>query len=190
MSSRLRATAATALALLLASHAGRAHADEYDDLEGFESEEEFEVEVDSATDEPRWWDLDGSLSLANGINYIPHDSATGTDFTGLSQMRLRLNLQLDVDLPWEWDMRLSPFIWYDFSYLINGRDDFTSQVLNDYEWQGDFQDSYLEGPILEDVDLKIGRQVVKVFDPSFRPFDREPFDAIFIAEAKMQACLV
>ena len=33
-------------------------------------------------------------------------------------------------------------------------------MLDDYEWEADLQDSYLEGPLLESLDLKIGRQVV------------------------------
>ncbi len=158
----LRTVAPAALALLLAA-AGPAHADDYDDLEGFEIEEEvFEVEIDrdDSPGEPRWWDLDGNIGVSSSINFLSHESATGDDFTGLSRLRLRLNLQLDVDLPWDWDLRITPFIWYDFSYLYNGRDNFTNQVLDAYEWEGDFQDSYIEGPLLDNLDLKIGRQVV------------------------------
>lgn len=163
MVTKLRAARTTAFALLLAlADAGPAGADDYDDLEGFEFEEEFEIEVDTddSPDEPSWWDLDGNLGVSTSVNFLSHESATGDDFTGLSRMRLRLNLQLDVDLPRDWDLRMTPFIWYDFSYLINGRDNFTNAVLDAYEWQGDFQDSYLEGPLLKNLDLKIGRQVV------------------------------
>ena len=162
MTTKLRA-ASPALALLLAlAGAGPVRADDYDDLEGFEFEEEFEIEVDTddLSDEPTWWDLDGNIGISTSVNFLSHESATGDDFTGLSRMRLRLNLQLDVDLPWDWDLRMTPFIWYDFSYLINGRGNFTNAVLDEYEWEGDFQDSYLEGPLLKNLDLKIGRQVV------------------------------
>ncbi len=134
--------------------------DEEDEF-GFDSDEEgFDYEAETGSETARWWDLDGSLGVSSSINFISHESATGTDFTGVSRLRLRLNLQLDIDLPREWDLRITPYIWYDFSYLINGRDNFTSQVLEAYEWEGDFQESYIEGPILENVDLKIGRQVV------------------------------
>ena len=33
-------------------------------------------------------------------------------------------------------------------------------MLDEYEWEGDFQDAWIQGPLFEDVDLKIGRQVV------------------------------
>jgi len=164
MSTKLRAAAPTALGVLLALLVGSARANDYEDLEGFEEDEEFDFDSDSdsdsGADEPRWWDLDGNLGISTGVNFISHESATGTDFTGLSRMRLRLNLQLDVELPWEWDLRITPYIWYDFSYLINGRDNFTGAVLDEYEWEGDFQESYIEGPLLDNLDLKIGRQVV------------------------------
>jgi hypothetical protein len=158
--------AGSALLLLLLGGSGAAAADDLDDdLGGFGDEEEFEVEVDS--DEPavteRWWDIDGNVDISNDIAYFSHQANNPplfTDWTGLARLRTRLNLQLDFELPRDWEMRLSPYIWYDFSYLINGRSNFTDQVIDAYEWEGDFQDSYLEGPLLKNLDLKIGRQVV------------------------------
>ncbi len=158
MGTTLRATAWAALALLAVAGPASAQDGGYDDLEGFEEKEDYEVDVGDTAQ--RWWDLDGSLGISSSVNYLSHESATGDDFTGLSRLRLRLNLQLDVELPRTWDLRLTPYIWYDFSYLYNGRDNFTNEVLNDYEWEWDFQESYIEGPILSNVDLKIGRQVV------------------------------
>jgi hypothetical protein len=154
--------------LLLTGAAGAAGADE-DDWGGFEGEEEFEVEIDH--DEPavseRWWDIDGSIGVSASINYFDHEfvnipgqSPATTDWTGLSRLRARLNLQLDFELPHDWKLRLSPYLWYDFNYLIHGFDDYTREVLDEYEWEVDVQDTYLEGPVLENLDLKIGRQVV------------------------------
>ncbi|MCZ6783138.1 MAG: hypothetical protein O7G30_07475, partial [Proteobacteria bacterium] len=163
MSSKtLWAFATVAVALLPILAATSAPADDFDDLGGFggEEEDEFVVDVDEGSDVDRWWDLDGSVAVSSSVNYLSHESATGDDFTGLSRLRLRLNLQLDVDLPREWDLRVSPHIWYDLSYVINGFGNFTAAVRDDYEWEGDFQDSYIEGPILESLDLKVGRQVV------------------------------
>jgi len=163
---RLRTLVPNALVGLLLS--APVAADDFDDLGGFgEDEDEFSVELeeelgpqDGEPEAPRWWDLDGSVAIGSSINFLSHDSATGTNYTGLSRLRTRLNLELDIDLPYEWKLRVDPYIWYDFSYLINGRSNFTSQVLAEYEWEGDFQDSWIQGPLSEDVDLKIGRQVV------------------------------
>jgi hypothetical protein len=164
LSGRTRAFASGALtALLLAGATGARADDPYEDLGGFE-DEEFDSEVEFEEQAPavpdRWWDLDGNVTVSSSINYLSHESATGDDFTGLSRLRLRLNLQLDLELPHDWELRVTPYIWYDLSYVINGFENFTKEVLDTYEWEGDFQDSYVEGPILDNLDLKLGRQVV------------------------------
>ena len=165
-SNRLWRQAPSAVAALLISVS--ANADDFDDLDGFgEDEDEFSIDLEEALgpqdgepEAPRWWDLDGSVAISSSINFLPHDSATGTNYTGLSRLRTRLNLELDIDLPYEWKLRVDPYIWYDFSYLIHGLSNYTSQVREEYEWEGDFQDAWIQGPLFEDVDLKIGRQVV------------------------------
>jgi hypothetical protein len=152
------ASGALAVALVLGGAGARA-----DDLDGFEDDDmvvEFDDEDAGPAVPDRWWDIDGSLALSTSINYLDHQSPTGTDYTGISRLRTRLNLQLDFELPHDFEMRLSPYIWYDFNYLIHGRDNYTDKVLAKYEWEGNFQDSYIEGPILKSVDIKIGRQVV------------------------------
>lgn len=153
-------------ALLLWALAPAVRADDDPDLGGFEVDEEFDAEVD--TSEPlvteRWWDIDGSLALSTSWNYLAHRSVAprpdGAPYTGLSRLRTRLNLQLDFELPRDFEVRLSPYVWYDFSYIIRGISKFTDQVIDDYEWEFDFQDSYIQGPLHESLDVKIGRQVV------------------------------
>ena len=137
--------------------------DEDDPMGGFDDDDdELEIEFDTSTTEEvdRWWNIDGSLVLSSSINWHAHRSAAGTNYKGLSRLRARLNLEFDADLPYDWKLRVSPHVWYDFAYLIHGFSRYTPQVLNDYEWEWDFQDTYLEGPLLHNVDLKIGRQVV------------------------------
>jgi hypothetical protein len=162
-------------AALLALGAPRARAD--DVLEGFEDEaappaperEDSAAPEEEATGaEPapaeRWWELDGSVALSSSLNYLSHRSAApppkGAKYGGVSRLRTRLNLELDLKLPRDFDLRVSPYIWYDFAYLIRGHGSYTEQVIDEYEWEGDFQDSYIQGPLLENVDLKVGRQVV------------------------------
>jgi hypothetical protein len=166
----MHALARGVIAVLLLAGAAVAGAEEAeDDWGGFEEEAEFEVEIDR--DEPavseRWWDIDGSFAISSSINYFDHEFVNPTDeppattnWQGLSRLRARINLQLDFELPRDWELRLSPHFWYDFTYLIRGPSNYTRQVLDDYEWEADLQDSYLEGPLLESLDLKIGRQVV------------------------------
>jgi len=166
---RARRQRAALSALLLWTLVPAAQADElggFDDLEGFGDDEEFDAGVD--TSEPlvteRWWDVDGSLALSSSWNYLAHRSVApppdGAPYTGLSRLRTRLNLQLDFELPRDFEIRISPYVWYDFSYLARGIGQFTQQVIDDYEWEFDFQDTYIQGSLHEDLDVKVGRQVV------------------------------
>jgi hypothetical protein len=114
--------------------------------------------------EERFWDLTGSVSLGGSVNYLKHDAFAGpgetTDYGGLQRLRTRLNLQLDVDLPFEWKGRVAGFGFYDWAYLANGRNNYTREVLDEYEWEVDFQEVWVQGSLLDDLDLKVGRQIV------------------------------
>ncbi len=154
-----------ALTMLSAAGVARAQEQDLDDvLGGFEAEEPEEFQVDEADGEPtpeRFWDLTGSVSVGSSINFIPHSADDGKDYTGLSRLRTRLNLQLDADLPYDWKFRLAGFGFYDWAYLLNGRDSYQNDVLQDYEWEADFQEVWVQGrPGVESMDLKIGRQIV------------------------------
>jgi hypothetical protein len=153
-----------AVALVWVCTAQAAAEDEFDDvLGGFEDEEEgFDVGPSEGSDAllDRAWELSGSAMLGTSLNTIHHRSSSGTNYTGLRRLRSRLNLQLDVDLPRDWTLRVAGFGFYDWAYLAAGRGKFTADVRNEYEWEFDFQDVYLQGSITEDFDLKLGRQVV------------------------------
>ncbi len=121
--------------------------------------------------EERIYDVSGSLSLGATINVIPHRSSLGpgdtpaevlegTDYFGLQRLRSRGDLQIDVDLPRDWKLRAQGFLWFDFAYLIHGRDSYTEQVLNDYEFVAEVLDLWVGGTLFDRLDLKLGRQVV------------------------------
>ncbi len=107
-----------------------------------------------------WWEVTGSVSVASSINYVPHRSATGTNYYGLSKLRTRLNLQIDADLPRGWELRAEGFGYYDWAYRIHGRQRYTRAVLHEYEWDADTQEVWLRGSPFSGMDVKIGRQVV------------------------------
>jgi hypothetical protein len=155
--------------LLTSATAWAAHAEEeLDDLlGGFEEDEAFADEGGAEEAEPSFWDLTGSVGLGSSFNYLRHRAAPlpgsgeeGTSYFGLSRLRTRLDLQLDLDLPLDWKMRVAGFGFYDFAYLIRGRSRYTDDVLDRYEWEVDFNEVYLEGSPLEQLDVKVGRQVV------------------------------
>jgi hypothetical protein len=152
--------------------------DDDDLLGGFDDEPTETDEIAGAAAEPSeddsfwsWWDLGGRVTLANTFSYLnhgaplsigPRDPAAADlyDWDGLTKMRLKLGLELDGDLPGDWKIRLNGWGQYEFAYLINGRSNFTDQVLDQYEWFGDLQEGYIAGSLHEDFDIKLGRQVV------------------------------
>jgi hypothetical protein len=137
--------------------------DDMDDiLGGFEEEDPgFEVDREAIAEvEERWWDLSGSLETSASINYRSHESATGSDYGGLQRLRNRVNLQFDAEFPGEWKGRIEGWAFYDMAYLLNGRGNYTTQVRNEYEFDWDLREVYLQGAVHDRVDVKVGRQIV------------------------------
>lgn len=161
---RIRATLA-ALVLCGAALAAPARAQDSleDVLQGFE-DDDLTYEAGPADEappvEPRAWDLGGSLALSSSYAYHGHRSSTGTDYTGLTRLRLDLDLQLDLRLGDRWRGRLAGFGFYDLAYRVRGRDRFRDEVLDVHEWEVDFKEVWVQGPLLRNLDVKLGRQVV------------------------------
>ncbi len=130
-----------------------------DILGGFDDDGE-DGEVGREVPAERWWDLTGSVETSASFNYRKYESATGRNFRGLSRFRNRLNLQADLDLPFDWRGRVAGFGFYDATYAIRGRGSYTNALRDDYEWEVDFQEVWLQGSLLDDLDAKVGRQVI------------------------------
>ena len=139
-------------------------AKELDDvLRGFE-EEEGAGEEPVKREEPQkppFWDLSGSISLDGSYNFAHNAPKPGkTDYRGLSKLRPELDLDLDLSISKNWKALISGRAYYDFAYAINGRDNYTKEVLEEYEKEAEFREVYLQGPLLDNLDLKVGRQIV------------------------------
>jgi hypothetical protein len=133
-----------------------------DVLAGFDDEED-SLEVPEPDDQPvsRFWRLSGALFLGSSYNLRSHRPPPGSaQYSGLSRLRLELDLQLDLDLPRSWQARIAGRGFYDFAYRIHGIDNYTDDVLDLYEWEAEFTEVYLQGSLLRNLDLKVGRQVV------------------------------
>ncbi len=50
--------------------------------------------------------------------------------------------------------------WFDAAYLINNRDQYTAEVLEDYEKGLELREAFLQGSLGKHIDLKTGRQIV------------------------------
>ncbi|MDQ7014939.1 MAG: ligand-binding protein SH3, partial [Gammaproteobacteria bacterium] len=102
----------------------------------------------------------GSASLSSSYNYAHTAPKTGaTDHRGLSRLRAKTNLQYN-DTFGHWKSRLSGYAFYDASYQINGSEQYQQTLLEDMESEVELGETYLQGSLSENLDLKIGRQVV------------------------------
>ena len=135
-------------------------------LDGFDDEESVDL---TAIEEERgsdWYDVSGSLSFLGAYNYAqtgPLAAAPGDkamDFSGLSRARTKLNLALDMRHSDNWKSRIEVMGWYDASWAIHGRENYTDDVLDTYESFVNIKDAYIQGTLSSSVDLKIGRQIV------------------------------
>lgn len=129
---------------------------------GSASDLEIAVEPEAGSTD-RWWDLSGSLSLGTSINYLEHRANAfpkQTDYTGLSRLQTELALQFDADLPRDWKARVEGYVFYDWAYLANGRDNYTREVLDVYEWDFQIMETWVQGEVVDGLDLKLGRQIV------------------------------
>ncbi len=117
----------------------------------------------------RSYDLTGSVSLGSSLNLRSHYASVnpdpaaqnGTPYGNVQRLRLRGDLQLDLhELPFGWRACGQAFAFYDLAYALHGRSEYTRHVLEDYEYQYEVLDLWLAGPLLDNLDLKVGRQVV------------------------------
>ena len=155
-----------ALALVLAALAGAAPAQ--DDLEdvlgGFEDDEPLPPPTGGAPAPPgsaRRWDLGGALTLGGSHAYAHDPPAPGRpDYRGWSRLQAQLSLQLDVELGGDWRARIAGRGFRDWFYAVEGRERFPEAVLDRYQSELEFQELWIAGSLLPDLDLKFGRQVL------------------------------
>ncbi len=105
--------------------------------------------------------LDGYFKLGATWNFAHKAPRAGeTDWRGLS--RLRPETQLDLLLKWNenWRALVSGKAFYDLAYTIKGRDEFTDEVLDQYEQEAEWREVFLQGRLSRHVDIKTGRQIV------------------------------
>lgn len=136
-----------------------------DILSGFEEEE---LPADGLTGQktkskkmPEWLDITGGINLGSSINYHHDAPAPGaTDHRGLSRLKTAGDLKFDIKFSKNWQARAAGKGFYDFAYRIQGRNNYTAEVLDAYEHEAEIDEMYLQGAVLGNLDLKIGRQIV------------------------------
>lgn len=105
--------------------------------------------------------LHGHLALHSAYNYSHVAPTAGqTDWRGFSSLRLEFLTELKIDLSQRWKGFVSGSAFIDLIYPLNGRDNYTDQVLEAYAQEAEIKEFFLEGTLFQDVDLKLGRQIV------------------------------
>ncbi len=159
---RTAAAVSFAVALLIASGAVPAQGADLDDvLEGFEETTVAEERGQPAAQERiSPVDLTGSVGLSAVSAVHRHRSAAGTEFSGLTRLRMTLDLGLDASFPRSRDAVLRGRVFHDAAYGISGRDEFTDVMLGSLEREAELREAFLRGKVLPSLDLKVGRQIV------------------------------
>ena len=126
--------------------------------ESAQAETAAETAPEMAAD-PSFWQLNGFLRLDGSYNYAGH-TIGGTDHHGLSKLRAALRLELSLKLGGSWKSKITGQASHDFAYGLNGREQYTRQVLKSREQETELREAFVEGSLAENVDLKLGRQIV------------------------------
>ena len=139
---------------------------EDDILKGFDdetkgAEPELPPELQKDEIKPSIFSLNGDVELGASYNFAHHKpEGNETDWRGLSRLRTELNLELNAKFSSSWQARISGKGAYDFAYSIKGRDEFTDEVLDNYEKELELGETYIQGSLTKSLDVKIGRQIV------------------------------
>ena len=133
-----------------------------DIIEGFDEDEKdaFAIKPEEAS-EPSIFSMDGYIKLGSSCN-VAHDApeAGETDWRGLSRLLVEMRIELNARFSDSWQAIAGGRGAYDSAYLIRGRDEFTDEVLDNYEREFELLDVYLLGSPLNSLDVKVGRQIV------------------------------
>jgi hypothetical protein len=75
-------------------------------------------------------------------------------------LRPELQLELGAKFSRSWQALATAKGYYDLAYTIQGRDEFSDDVLDAYEKDIELADTYIQGRVTNSLDAKIGRQIV------------------------------
>jgi len=103
--------------------------------------------------------LSGKLAFKTMVGIEKHE-VEGIEYSGVNQAQTSLYLQFDKKLSSNWKVRISGDAYYDAIYDINDHNDYNDGILEEYRTQLRFDDTYIQGRLNDDIDLKAGRQIV------------------------------
>lgn len=107
------------------------------------------------------FDVNGSISVEAAYNYSHSSPEPGqTDWRGFSKLKPELNLDAGKTVSDRFRYFISGKVSYDLIYRIQGKDDYTDEVIEDYEIQAEIEKAYIQVKLSDSLDLKAGRQIV------------------------------
>jgi hypothetical protein len=129
-------------------------------LEGFDDTTTTQITTVNVIEE-KSWQLSGALTLGAAYN-VAHDAPapSATDYRGLSRLRAKINLAHDAEITPVWRSHITGYGYYDLAYQLNGRDDYSDEVIEEYESEIELGEAWLQGKLNKQTDLKLGRQIV------------------------------
>lgn len=143
-----------------------------DDLGGFDIQEVVVNDLDGFLDYSTYDDttidvlqvesrfsLSGNVAFKTAYGYRDY-SVSDVDYSGVNQAQTSIYLQLDTKISDDWKMRISGDAFYDAIYDIKSDNDYNDNTLDTYKTQLRLDDTYLQGKLTNDLDLKVGRQIV------------------------------
>jgi len=162
-----------ALFLLLTCVNIEANEDIEADLSGFEVEESTNLSADldgfneplpSKTDsftetKHSKFQLSGDISFKTSAGYKHHKEG-GVEYLGINQAQTSLYLQLESRLSDDWKFRISGDMFYDAIYDIYSHNEYSRDILDDYRTQFRLDETYIQGRVTSNIDVKVGRQIV------------------------------
>lgn len=105
--------------------------------------------------------ISGQLSFNSNYAYQENAPKIGdSDYQGFTKLQFAGLLEFDYKISKEWQAKLELKGFVDPIYNIKGRYNYSTDSLRTYESELDIGEAYLLGSLTNDLDLKIGRQIV------------------------------
>ncbi len=130
-------------------------ADESDDLLAGFDDEEVEEKTTKSENILQKYGIEGKFTQSIAYSYHndePHD--------GLSSLKSSLFLEYNQKLWNSYKLKINGNAFYDTSYLLKGRDEFSNEDINALESEVELFDFFIQGSLSDKLDIKVGRQVV------------------------------
>lgn len=127
-------------------------------LDGFALDEIIESEVIAVEQTLPDFSFSGNIALKTAYGYQEH-SVDGVEYSGFNQAQRALFLQMDYKINSDWKIRISGDGFFDVVYDLQDKN-YNQTTLDAYQMQLRFDDTYIQGRLSKDIDIKVGRQIV------------------------------